>query len=37
MYFNEKEINIKAEKSLTSLGIKDDFTCKVEMIPIKDS
>ena len=29
-----KEIDIKEEKSLLSLGIKDDFSCKIELIGI---
>ena len=31
IYIKEKEINIKEEKSLLSLGIKEDYSnCKVE-------
>ena len=31
IYFNEKEISMDKEKSLSSLGIKDNFICRVEI------
>lgn len=37
LYFEEKEISLDKEKSLTSLGIKDNFICKIERIPNRDN
>ena len=37
MYFNEKEIDIECEKSLLSLGIKNNFDCKIETKPRSDN